>query len=430
MTRIEFLNNLNKYKDKDELMHYGTIGQKWGVRKWQNYDGTFNEAGKERYFGKSSKSKSTEEEKVGSNKSNIKDYLKFRNKMLKQRTRSDLNQWYRDKVKQSDKQLIKDAKRVDKQQMKMYKNQLKDFYDDPEELVNDLDRMYRIGGQRKEKSKQEINDIVNKRNTEMLNDENEDILIGSNPDKKAYKAKVKELKKQAKEMGIPFGERGHLAKYCAKNGIEEITEKIVEGHKAGDKLWEDSINMNSATNQIDRYIRTSNRSERVLNDKNVKEFTENNKNYKQYEKDLQDLIQQKVKMNAEYIKLVKKAGLNPTLIDTTDGSNTKVIDKSKYEKNSKEYKILQDCMELIKKDKTLQNQFFKLEDKARASLGHFEKDCHDFAKEYLVDQAEYNDPFEYAYTYEKDTGKVRNTKLYETYAYLMTEPYWDAVGGP
>ena len=61
MNRIQFYNNLDKFKKSqeksdNELMHYGTPGQKWGVRKWQNYDGTFNEAGKERYFGKSSKS--------------------------------------------------------------------------------------------------------------------------------------------------------------------------------------------------------------------------------------------------------------------------------------------------------------------------------------------------------------------------------------
>lgn len=36
---------------ESELAHYGTKGQKWGVRHWQNEDGTFNEAGKERYFG-------------------------------------------------------------------------------------------------------------------------------------------------------------------------------------------------------------------------------------------------------------------------------------------------------------------------------------------------------------------------------------------
>lgn len=33
-----------------ELYHYGIKGQKWGVRRWQNEDGTFNEAGKKRYY--------------------------------------------------------------------------------------------------------------------------------------------------------------------------------------------------------------------------------------------------------------------------------------------------------------------------------------------------------------------------------------------
>lgn len=33
-----------------ELYHHGIKGQKWGVRRWQNPDGTFNEAGKKRYF--------------------------------------------------------------------------------------------------------------------------------------------------------------------------------------------------------------------------------------------------------------------------------------------------------------------------------------------------------------------------------------------
>lgn len=166
MTRYNFYNNLELFhktkeiiqqeeqekiqEDLNELKHYGTKGQKWGVRKWQNYDGTFNEAGKERYFGKSSKTTESDEDKVGSARSDVKDYLKFRNKMLKQRTRDDLNKWYRDNNKAADKQLLKDAKKVDKQREKMYKNQLKDFYDDPNELVSDLDRMYKIGGKSNE----------------------------------------------------------------------------------------------------------------------------------------------------------------------------------------------------------------------------------------------------------------------------------------
>ena len=161
MNRYDFYNNLELFhktkeiiqqeeqekiqNDLNELKHYGTLGQKWGVRKWQNYDGTFNEAGKERYFGKSSQTTSTEEDKVGSARSDVKEYLKFRNKMLKKRTHGDLNKWYRDNNKAADKQLLKDAKKVDKQREKMYKNQLKDFYDDPNELVSDLDRIYKIG---------------------------------------------------------------------------------------------------------------------------------------------------------------------------------------------------------------------------------------------------------------------------------------------
>lgn len=33
----------------DELMHFGIKGQKWGVRRYENEDGTLTDAGKERY---------------------------------------------------------------------------------------------------------------------------------------------------------------------------------------------------------------------------------------------------------------------------------------------------------------------------------------------------------------------------------------------
>ena len=32
-----------------ELYHHGIMGQKWGIRRFQNADGTLTEAGKKRY---------------------------------------------------------------------------------------------------------------------------------------------------------------------------------------------------------------------------------------------------------------------------------------------------------------------------------------------------------------------------------------------
>lgn len=42
---------------KNELYHHGIIGQRWGVRRYQNKDGSLTNAGRERYLGNIDKSK-------------------------------------------------------------------------------------------------------------------------------------------------------------------------------------------------------------------------------------------------------------------------------------------------------------------------------------------------------------------------------------
>ena len=42
-------NRFSKYIPKNELQHHGIRGQKWGVRRFQNADGTLTPAGKRHY---------------------------------------------------------------------------------------------------------------------------------------------------------------------------------------------------------------------------------------------------------------------------------------------------------------------------------------------------------------------------------------------
>ena len=51
---------MNDYLETRELYHWGIKGQKWGVRRYQNEDGTLTSAGKARYNSDGSRKKSKE----------------------------------------------------------------------------------------------------------------------------------------------------------------------------------------------------------------------------------------------------------------------------------------------------------------------------------------------------------------------------------
>ena len=86
----------------DELYHHGILGQKWGVRRYQNEDGTYTSAGKKR-----------RQETLfvsGSSKTQFKDSGYYRRKLPRQ-IRKELKSSMRNK----DKIIVGDAPGIDRQ---------------------------------------------------------------------------------------------------------------------------------------------------------------------------------------------------------------------------------------------------------------------------------------------------------------------------
>ena len=104
----------------DEIYHHGIIGQKWGVRRYQNPDGSLTAAGQKRY------AKTVDKYVSQSNKNNPKAGENFYKSMNKSTIKMPLSQTGQERMQG----LFNSAKNGD----------LNEFYNQKIELKNDLEK--------------------------------------------------------------------------------------------------------------------------------------------------------------------------------------------------------------------------------------------------------------------------------------------------
>ena len=105
------MNNMEAWRE--ELYHHGIKGQKWGVRRFQNPDGSFNAAGKERYFSKGSGENYQPVKQTKSLKGNI-HRLAAKNYALNEKTYAKSNPTLSSMNKAAKEEALKKAEAADK----------------------------------------------------------------------------------------------------------------------------------------------------------------------------------------------------------------------------------------------------------------------------------------------------------------------------
>ena len=149
---MEYFIERETYKDSsDELMHYGTLGMKWGVRRFQNADGTLTAAGKKQYRTQLKE----DNKKAFENGKNATITGKAVNYAMK-RTIKDENKL--------EKALIKDPNILHKSTQKKYKNVMVDY-----ETTRELQSIYDKNLDRAKKHCDELIQRYGKENVKGIN---------------------------------------------------------------------------------------------------------------------------------------------------------------------------------------------------------------------------------------------------------------------